>query len=476
MLTAVLCIATTTACAVVQAQDETGTGKNIVSTTVTDSADMLSGELGEVSTEEISESVTVVKVAYSGISNPETVSMHLQVKSNGRAVRGFVVSPQSPDATDGEVEFTVQWEGVESQQQTSDLEVTVFREYEGSEYEMLEQQFPYSRLWAVSDDWEEEFDEYDDGDRSSGAEDIGDTDYTDFDEYGDGGLSSEEGDYDAGDEDEVETLAVQEQPSRENYTLAARLYEASKVAQPQTDEAIWQCDDRRCYGLKKSDLFSVSYSATDPTECRQLASQVGAVGRYIMKPGGDQRLSLSRDVLSECNKGIAPAMASGNTEADQGKNKFVINFLKSTGKESLSVGGKRVSCAGTSCNWRTNDSSPSVSGCKKYRAAIGGYVTRYGKRGAILTPAQLHSCNGSSGKYLYSISVEDIDREKLVKRNGKTALCLSRGNTCTWMSNDSSVSVNGCKGWRSAIGGGDVRRYGMSGKGLSSSNVSKCNR
>ena len=173
---------------------------------------------------------------------------------------------------------------------------------------------------------------------------------------------------------------------------------------------------------------------------------------------------------------VEDVVAGGAADsASQGKYQYRLRLLNSSLNGQRDAGGKLLSSSGGSCTWGSDDASPSVNGCKKYRRALGGYITEYGYRGKRLNQSQLHQCNGASGRHLYTLRIAGIYSDMVVERNGMKALCTRRGNSCTWLSDDSSPSAKGCRNWKNAVQGGDVSSYGYSGKRLSHSNLKKCN-
>ena len=86
----------------------------------------------------------------------------------------------------------------------------------------------------------------------------------------------------------------------------------------------------------------------------------------------------------------------------------------------VTINGRERTCIGTTCTWRSSDSSPSVKGCKKMRARINNQILAYGFDGRMLDATQLRSCNNGA-------SPPSADRERNVRDyRGRFRAALNR--------------------------------------------------
>lgn len=82
--------------------------------------------------------------------------------------------------------------------------------------------------------------------------------------------------------------------------------------------------------------------------------------------------------------------------ASKGKYQYSISFEKevsSTASQRV-VNKKTLVCSGKTCTWGSDDSTPSVKGCRKYFRGFGlNKVTAYGYRGRMLEKESIKKCN-----------------------------------------------------------------------------------
>lgn len=79
-----------------------------------------------------------------------------------------------------------------------------------------------------------------------------------------------------------------------------------------------------------------------------------------------------------------------------GRYQYLASFADDFGKDTAFTINRieRVCESGSNdCTWRSNDSSPSVKGCKKMRRAVGEDVVAYGYKGKMLSGVQIRKCN-----------------------------------------------------------------------------------
>lgn len=80
-----------------------------------------------------------------------------------------------------------------------------------------------------------------------------------------------------------------------------------------------------------------------------------------------------------------------------------------------------------------------------------------------------------SGPYNYVASINGrFDSTLSFKINGRTRTCKENSRKCTWKSNDSTPSVNGCKKMRKKVGE-TITAYGYEGNMLGAASIRKCN-
>lgn len=116
--------------------------------------------------------------------------------------------------------------------------------------------------------------------------------------------------------------------------------------------------------------------------------------------------------IANCNASqFAPAPVTGTSnddivQSDQpppvtavasiGRYQYVAEFDGNFRKDRNYTVSKKVRvCArgGNVCRWGSDDSTPSVNGCKKIRRAVGKTIKAYGFPGKMLSRGQINSCN-----------------------------------------------------------------------------------
>lgn len=93
---------------------------------------------------------------------------------------------------------------------------------------------------------------------------------------------------------------------------------------------------------------------------------------------------------------LPPAPVLKRPSGSEGKYKYSTQFSQVFDQHmEFTINGRKRVCVagGSTCTWYSADSSPSVKGCKKMRAKVGGRVVFYGYSGKKLNYSKIEKCN-----------------------------------------------------------------------------------
>ena len=145
-----------------------------------------------------------------------------------------------------------------------------------------------------------------------------------------------------------------------------------------------------------------------------------------------------------------------------------------TKKTSFTINDRKRTCSGTTCTWKSSDSSPSQEGCRKMRARINKQILAYGHEGRMLSAAQLRGCNGQAGSYRYSATFYGDVQDRSIKYGKYMLKCSASRKSCSWTSYDASPSIDGCRKLQKHLRK-RVKSYGSNSGSLSQDQIARCN-